>query len=88
MKVNFKISTKVTLSLVNLLSTDFSQNAILLLAQEKCALKGEKANTKKCHSFNAHGTYLKLYRLRGSSITLVSLYKSGHLHTNLIRITA
>lgn len=51
MKVNFKISTKVTLSLVNLLSTDFSQNAILLLAQEKCDLKGEKANTKKVSFF-------------------------------------
>jgi len=56
MKANFKTSTKVTLSLVNLLSTDFSQNATLLLAQEECALKGDKTNTKKCHSFNAHGT--------------------------------
>lgn len=56
MKANFKISTKVTLSLVNLHSTDFSQNAILLLPQEKCALKRDKTNTKKCHSSDAHGT--------------------------------
>lgn len=88
MKANFKISTKVTLSLVNLLSTDFSQNATLLLAQEKCAPKGDKTNTKSVILSMLMAHYLELYRLHGSSITLVSLYKSGHLHTNLLRITA
>lgn len=32
--------------------------------------------------------FLELYRLYGSSIFLVSLYKSGCRHTSLIRITA
>lgn len=57
MKVNFRFSTKVTLfilSVVNLLSTDFSQNATFLLT-EKCALKGDKINANNCHSFSAHG---------------------------------
>lgn len=32
--------------------------------------------------------YLELYRLHGSSIPLVSPYKSEYLHTSLIRMTA
>lgn len=57
MKVNFRFSTKVTLfilNVVNLLSTDFSQNATFLLT-EKCALKGDKINANNCHSFSARG---------------------------------
>lgn len=88
MKANFKISTKVTLSLVNLHSTDFSQNEILLLPQEKCALKGDKTNKKSVILLMLMAHHRELYRLHGSSITLVNLYRSGHLDTNVIRITA